>query len=391
MGGTLFSFASLVKYLPIIALVVFGGISPMVLTVAPALELHLVAEMGLDYATTGGYFWGEMAAFGCGVVLAYGWCGRFDPRQVAFLALLAFVLGNLINALWMPNLMYFVILRGISGIGAGTLTVISVLAAATSPNRDRVFGVWLVGQLLIGTLVLMILPYLFEFAGLRGLYMLLVLLGGLSMPLAQFIEVSPRSGKTHDVERRKSWRNLFAPVPELVGLLSFYIAIGSVWTFVGEAGAIAGIREDSGSIILSVATALGVAGALSASAIAGQMPRAEILLLGYLLVIVPIGWLTTLPGSIGYAVSVVSFKFAWTFTLPFILASLMNSERQASFIVTVCLVITSGISLGALLAGQFLQAGLQLYMIFAIGFVVMVLSAVLMVRAEMMRHNGSSE
>ena len=391
MGGTLFSFASLVKYLPVIALVVFGGISPMVLTVAPALELHLVAEMGLDYATTGGYFWGEMAAFGCGIVLAYGWCGRSDPRRVAFLALLAFVFGNLINALWMPSLIYFVILRGIAGIGAGTLTVISVLAAATAANRDRVFGFWLVGQMVIGTIVLMILPYLFDFAGLRGLYILLAVLGALSLPLAQFIEVFPPAEKKPGVVRRKRWRNCFATLPELVGLLCFYAAIGSVWTFIGEVSAITGISEESGSTILSVATALGVAGALCATAVAGQMSRAEILLLGYLLVIVPIGWLTTLPGAIGYAVSVLSFKFAWTFTLPFLLASLMNSERSASFIVTVSLVIALGISLGALLAGQFLQAGLQLYTIFAIGFVVMLVSAVLMVRAEIIRQNGKYE
>jgi MFS family permease len=235
MGGTLFSFASFAKYLPITALVVFGGISPMVLSVAPALELHLVAEMGVSYGMAGGYFWGEMAIFGCGVLLAYGWCDRCDPRRVAFLALSLFAFGNLINALWMPTLYFFFVLRVIAGIGAGTLTVISVLAASRAPNHDRVFGIWLMGQMLIGTFALMILPWLFNFAGLRGLYMLLAFFGIVALPLAQFIDVPPGLVKKPDPVQQRRWRNWIAPVSELVGLLCFYIAIGSVWTFVAEA------------------------------------------------------------------------------------------------------------------------------------------------------------
>jgi predicted MFS family arabinose efflux permease len=119
------------------------------------------------------------------------------------------------------------------------------------------------------------------------------------------------------------------------------------------------------------------------------MPRAELMLLGYLLIMIPIGWLTTLPGSIGYTVSVLSFKFSWTFTLPFILAALQSHDRSTKFIVTVCVVVAAGISLGALLSGQLLQAGAPLSLVFVIGFAIMLISAVLMLRAEMGRQSST--
>ncbi len=102
--------------------------------------------------------------------LAVPSCGwdDVDARRVAAIATAVFCIGNLATALLMPGFVALLALRALTALGGGTLMVLCMTSAATSGNRDRVYGLWVVGQLVAGALGLFVLPHLFDAFGLRA-------------------------------------------------------------------------------------------------------------------------------------------------------------------------------------------------------------------------------
>jgi predicted MFS family arabinose efflux permease len=91
------------------------------------------------------------------------------------------------------------------------------------------------------------------------------------------------------------------------------------------------------------------------------------------------------PGIVRYAAAAFLFKFAWTFALPFILASLAAADRSGRLINAANMVIGGGLALGPLLAGHLIQAGGLNPMLaagFALGTLSLILLATLVRRAN---------
>jgi hypothetical protein len=109
------------------------------------------------------------------------------------------------------------------------------------------------------------------------------------------------------------------------------------------------------------------------------------LLAGYAMMLAAIALLAGQPGIARYAVAAFLFKFAWTFALPFILASLAAADRSGRLINAANMVIGGGLALGPLLAGHLIQAGGFAPMLatgFALGALSLVLLATLVHRAH---------
>ena len=59
----------------------------------------------------------------------------------------------------------------------------------------------------------------------------------------------------------------------------------------------------------------------------------------------------------GYSAAIFAFKFAWTFVLPFILATVAQIDTSGRLVATLNFVIGAGLAAGPLLAGLMLDAG----------------------------------
>ena len=143
----------------LLSLVVFAAITPLLLLVAPAVAAQLGVQLGLSASQIGTYFFVELGAFSCATLPSLFWLGRVDARRVAAVAIAVFCAGNFATALLMPGYAGLLALRTITALGGGTLMVLCMTSAATSANRDRVYGLWVVGQLVAGALGLFLLSY----------------------------------------------------------------------------------------------------------------------------------------------------------------------------------------------------------------------------------------
>ena len=354
----------------LVALVVFAAITPLLLLVAPAVAAQLATQLGLSASQIGTYFFVELGAFSLATVPSYLWLGRIDARRVAACAIALFGMGNLLTALWMPGFGALLALRAVTALGGGSLMVLCMTSAATSENSDRVYGLWVVGQLTAGAIGLFVLPHVFAAFGLRALYVALAVLALFAAPLSRGFPAT-LGVRTASAQAARGGADADADAsPRFVALaigavLMFYLAIGSVWTFASRAAAEAGLDPQSTGNVLAIASVMGIAGAALASCAGGRLARRAMLAAGYALLAASLVALAALPHAISYSAAIFAFKFAWTFVLPFMLATVAQIDTSGRLVATLNFVIGAGLAAGPLLAGLLLDAGGTMHALFA--------------------------
>ncbi|KWO47259.1 MFS transporter [Burkholderia sp. MSMB1459WGS] len=359
----------------LVALVVFAAITPLLLLVAPAVAGQLATQLGLSASQIGTYFFVELGAFSLATVPSYLWLGRVDARRVAAFAIALFGAGNLLTALWMPGFAALLALRAVTALGGGSLMVLCMTSAATSTNSDRVYGLWVVGQLIAGAIGLFVLPHVFAAFGLRALYVALAVLALLAAPLSRGFPTSLGTRASAYAARGDA-----PPTPRrfvvlaIGAVLTFYLAIGSVWTFASRAAAEAGLDPQSTGNVLAIASVMGIAGAALASCAGGRLARRAMLATGYALLAASLVALAAMRDTGGYGAAIFAFKFAWTFVLPFILATVAQIDTSGRLVATLNFVIGAGLAAGPLLAGLMLDAGGTMRALFAAATAVAIMS-----------------
>ncbi|WP_321937179.1 MFS transporter [Burkholderia cepacia] len=360
----------------LVALVVFAAITPLLLLVAPAVAGQLTTQLGLSASQIGTYFFVELGAFSLATVPSYLWLGRIDARRVAAFAIALFGAGNLLTALWMPGFVALLALRAVTALGGGSLMVLCMTSAATSENSDRVYGLWVVGQLIAGAIGLFVLPHVFAAFGLRALYVALAGLALLAAPLSRGFP-SSLGARTAPAQhaRGAAARTPQALIVLAIGaVLTFYLAIGSVWTFASRAAAEAGLDPQSTGNVLAIASVMGIAGAALASCAGGRLARRAMLTAGYALLATSLVTLAVMRQAGGYSAAIFAFKFAWTFVLPFILATVAQIDTSGRLVATLNFVIGAGLAAGPLLAGLMLDAGGTMHALFTAATAVAIVS-----------------
>ncbi|WP_234744703.1 MFS transporter [Burkholderia sp. WTPI3] len=350
----------------LVALVVFAAITPLLLLVAPAVAGQLATQLGLSASQIGTYFFVELGAFSLATVPSYLWLGRVDARRVAACAIALFGAGNLLTAVWMPGFVALLALRAVTALGGGSLMVLCMTSAATSKNSDRVYGLWVVGQLIAGAIGLFVLPHVFVAFGLRALYVALAVLAVIAAPLSRGFPATLGARAAS----AQTTRDAASHTPRLYVAL----AIGSVWTFASRAAAQAGLDPQSTGNVLAIASVMGIAGAALASCAGGRVARRAMLAAGYALLAASLVALAALPHVSGYSAAIFAFKFAWTFVLPFILATVAQIDTSGRLVATLNFVIGAGLAAGPLLAGLLLDAGGTMHALFAIATAVAIAS-----------------
>lgn len=335
------------------AIVLFAAITPTILMTAPAVAAQLASQWQLSPARIGDLFSVELGAMSLATLPAWWWLKRVDWRTAARVAALLFIAANLLSML-ADTYAVLLVLRGASALAGGSLMILCLASAATTANPSRVYGLWVMGQLVVGALGLVALPGLFERFGLNACYLILAGLMTLLLPLARaFPAGSPALPANREpVSPGSRWKAALG----VGAVLAFYISLGGVWTFIGALGASAGISAQHSGEILAIATVMGIAGAASASLIGARLPRGVLLLLGYTLMAAAVLLLVGQPALLRFALAALLFKFTWTFILPLILACLADLDHSGKLMNASNLVIGGGLAIGPALAGRLIEA-----------------------------------
>ncbi|MBO1807715.1 MFS transporter [Serratia ureilytica] len=299
------------------AIIVFAAIAPGILMTAPAVAAQLAAQWQLGPAQIGRLFSTELGAMSLATLPAWWWIGRINWRRVAALSALVFIAGNLASAL-VQDFTLLLPLRFIASLAGGTLMILCITCAAGTANPSRVYAFWVLGQLVLGAVGLLALPPLFAHFGLMAVYLILAAIMLCCLPL---IPAFPNGFTAARSARSGAAASPTRKLCAVLAVLTFYISLSAVWTFIGGIAAGAGLSPaHSGQVLASVALLVGQ------------------------------------PLLLRFALAALLFKFTWTFVLPFILARVAGLDNDGKLMNGINLVIGGGMAIGPTLAGYLIES-----------------------------------
>ncbi|WP_298670588.1 MFS transporter [uncultured Sphingomonas sp.] len=344
-------------------IVIFSAIVPLALLVAPILTTQLIAERGLTAANVGNYFLFELGGISLASLPALWWMRRFNSRQIAPVAAVTFIAGNLMSTI-VPGIELLYLTRLVTAMAGGALMLLCLNAAGAAANRDRLFGWWIAGQLVLGALGLSLLPRLFASFGLNAFYILLAAMMAAALPLA-FRFDAPTIDPAPREPRGASTGGLLLSAVAMIAVFAFYIGLGGSWAFMSVIAERAGLKPLPVADTIAIASLLGIAGALLATFLGGRATRTYALFAGYALLLGAVLMLLGRLNMTAFAGAAYAFKFSWTFTLPFILAAIASRDTSGGIMAWVNMVIGFGTSIGPVITGRILGgAGAPVMLIF---------------------------
>lgn len=354
---------------------VFSGALYTVLLIAPVVAAKISTQFDLSATEVGVLFSCELGAFSLSALPAYLWASRFNLRLVTYCCTAVVVAGNIVSAL-APTYPALLVARIVTSIAAGSITVIILLVCGRTTNPGRAFGLFVVAQLATGAVLLAVAPKIFDGSKVGAVYWTLAALTALGFTVTGRIDGDLlRRANRHGDNRSRTepGRGSGATVRVVLGMsavLLFYLALSSVWTFVGQLAIDAGLAPGTTSLVLSVATVAGVLSALGATVIGETPHRSTFLVSGYAALTVSIGLLVDAPAPVRFTVAAVVFKFAWTFVLPYLLSSLSSLSESPHVMTTINIMVGAGFAVGPTLAGTIIDR--------TDGYVTMLISAAAM-------------
>jgi predicted MFS family arabinose efflux permease len=200
---------------------------------------------------------------------------QLSQRMLAFVGMLAFVIGNSLSGT-AQQFFYFLFLRGIAGVGDAILIYVGVsLLAARSDQPDRDYAITNAASSLLGASALVALPVVWPGARPLAYLSFSAAIGTLLLPGLALIPAglpTERSVKAADVERRSPrWSGGFITL--LVITVAIFFQAFFIFAMSPEIGAAAGVPEATITKALSWAILASVAGPFLAAVCSAKFGR----------------------------------------------------------------------------------------------------------------------
>lgn len=251
-------------------------------------------------------------------------------RRAAVAALIGLIATDVMST-QIDTLMVLTAIRLVHGVVGGFLIGVAFSVIARTRMPDRVFGMLLVVQLLLGGLGLRYLPELVPVYGTPILFLALVAVSVVTLVMLPFIADYPRRAAAvlPGAASGVRWGPL---ILTLVCIFLFQAGNMSLAAYMIEIGRAYGLTLDFISPALGIATWVGALGSVAVIVLGTRVGRFKPLLLGLLLnVVVNAAFFMSDNANI-YAGANVGGAVAWGFTIPYLLglASAFDSSGRAA-------------------------------------------------------------
>ena len=336
----------------IFAIALLASITPSAVLVGPLVVGSLVTQLGFTPQQGGNMIFAELGGAALATFPAFWWIGAINWRKVLYFSLALTVVGNLASTLaadpWLLGAT-----RLATGLGVGTIMLVTLTTTGLTANQERVFGFWQTGQIVFAAIALFSMPLIIPVIGIHGFYLGLAIIMAL---LAFAVGSFPSDGAAMPVFR---WSDLdtrikrLAP-PALAGLIFFYLAVGGVWNFVERMGDAAGFDPRFIGYTLAAVSVVGVTGALSATWLSTRLGRIIPFAAGIAIIAVSFVMLYGLSSQNLFVLSAFLFKYGWWFISPYLLANMTTLDPSGRLITATNFVIAFGQALGPFVVGLFL-------------------------------------
>jgi len=322
-----------------LAIALSSAIAALMVLSSPALAPLLARSYGMNAEQVGWYFAVEAGGIACAAIPAFFWIPRVAVRTINPVVGALFVVANIASGM-STSYDTLLVWRTIASLSGGSLMISGYVAMRTLPNHAYTIGATVALQLFFSAVMIGALPRLAATFGLRIAYWIaaLAMLG--SLPLLRISRAAPQS-----VSPAKADGGVGANSLRVIGVFIFYFAIGGIWTFLGHLGKSFHLGSAVDTVLV-VAASCGILGGLAAAVLSVSALASIGLGAGYACLVAAITALIGVPGLIRYALGAFLFKFAWTFVVPFVLASITRRGGTQFYMLLMNVTINSGVALG---------------------------------------------
>ncbi len=372
------------KISTIAMLVLLGQFTPVSMFIAPLLIGGMVTHLGFTEEQASFVISAELFGAAIATFPAFYWLNRWNWRAVAAVSLFFAALANIITY-FATDINSVVVWRFLAGVSWGTSMCVCFTGIGLVRNPERVFGFWVVLELIFGAIALSVFPEVVQVFGFRsifpiiGVLLLIVLLG---------VNLLPPHGKQTEFQLRNRTYGFKKYIPGLITLISlyvFYIAVYGVYSFVERIGAIAKLSYDDIAYTLSFATLMGVVAALLAAFIEKTIGRFLPIAIGGILFSISMIFFVMENLYIQYFLAVCCLLFAWNFLLPYLMSSIADVDHSGVLMVLANAITGAGLATAPPIAAA-LTDGADFHGIIVLCSICMVIALFLNLMTDFFEH-----
>jgi predicted MFS family arabinose efflux permease len=300
----------------------------------PQLLESIMADHGALESAVGQLFSFENGAFFITLLLASGPIARISRARTALAGILVLIVGNIASA-YADSLTALLVARSITGIGAGLISAAGTAAAASSRHPERVFAIITVLHNIVLSAQYKIIPYVMTQTDPSGCYLMMAAIGVVSLPLCRWL-LPPRKTAADEgslVTLLLSAPNRMFAVVVMLGMFTFEMGQGGLFTFLDQIGIQAGLDADQRGTVLSVTSFMGLAGGVLAAWLGTRFGRVWPISIGLGLNVVAAAGLAVFESSFAYSALNLLWAFAYNFLLPYLMGALARLDDRGRWAV----------------------------------------------------------
>ncbi|MGI9228508.1 MAG: MFS transporter [Gammaproteobacteria bacterium] len=241
-----------------------------------------------------------------------------------------------------------------TGCATGSIYSLSFVLAGEFENSQRAVGIKLAGEVLFGSLMLLLLPiYIIPQFGFRGITVVLAII--MMILLSSMLCVPHGTGKIVPEQQRHDKFSSTSIKLTLIGLFIFIIGQSAIWSFAERIGVRSGFSGSDIGIALSVAVLLGAAGSFLAAYVSDRFGKIKPMLLALAMYLLSLLLFSNADSFWIYALAINVFFFTWLFALPFLISIIATVDIHGRFSTLVSACIAFGSMTGPAFAGALVR------------------------------------
>ena len=334
----------------ILAGVFYGVVGGEAFIVQPGFVQGMTSQLSFSDQQAGYAASAEMFGFAAATIALIYLTTKLDWRRAMAGALTLMVAGNLASLLT-QDFAAFAITRFIAGLGGGSVVSLGFATLGMTRNPDRNFGFMVMSAMIFGAIVLFSMPTAYDQFGMPSVLLFFAAFAAIGF---LFVGGVPKSGEQQEqVEEDAVNLSMTMKVLALAAMLSYFLAQGGVWAYLGLIGEEQGAGEQQIANALTLSQFTGIIGAFSVTVLGARIGRFPPLAFAIACGIAPLMlFLFGAASATIYLIGVLIYNFGFNMAHPYLLATMASFDRTGRVVVFAVAAQTLGMAFGPAIAAS---------------------------------------
>jgi predicted MFS family arabinose efflux permease len=346
-------------FVRIAAIIVIGVIGGWATVIMPGI-LGVLTERGIGPAQASVIGSSELVGMTVSLAVTALLIAKLDRKRLALGGIITLVAGQVLSV-YANSYGLLLPIRFMTGLGEGVVVTAMTAAASSSPNSDRIFGLYLAVLLGGSSLFFVLLPHLSAIAGAKTVF---GTLAGLTLLIGFMVPWFPNrsapinaNGIAAERPAATSGSRKWPGYLGLAATLVLLMGIGTVWPLMSQIAQSRGMEPRAANDVLASASFAGIVSGLFVSWYGARSGRRIPLMIGSAALSVTMAAILGSSQAVLFTILAISFMFWWIYSVTYylgVLAALDRTGRLASFSFATQ---TFGMALGQALAASLVHDG----------------------------------